>query len=280
MTRNALTLGGLGAALLMSGLLSGCGSDSNDGGVGAGPGGANTPPITTTPPSGSEGSWQGTLNNTDGSTRATEAVILDDGTFWMAYADGAGEILNAAGLIQGKGTTGSDGSFDFSNGTLISIEDANARSRVTLDGTYTTGSKFDGSLTQAMSTGPISLQSPVNFTTLYQLAYNNNLTLAHLQGDYAGSLTTNIGKLGANMKIAESGDITGSTNSGCTMTGTATQRARSNVFTLAVTFGSEAACGTIAGISVAGVVSQENRRIAALAMDEGRTQSFVFIGRK
>lgn len=279
MTRNVLTLSGLSAAILMSGVLSGCGSDSSDSGSPTAPGGS-VPPITTTPPSGSEGSWQGTINNTDGSTRATEAVLLDDGTFWMAYADGAGEILNAAGLIRAKGTTGDDGSFDFSNGTLISLENANARSRVALDGTYVTGSKLDGTLTQTLATGPINLPSPANFTTVYQLAYNNNLTLAHLAGSYDGSLTTNTGKQGANLKIGEDGAITGSTNSGCTMTGTATQRARSNVFDLSVTFGGDAACGTNANLDVDGVISQENRRVAGLAMDAAGTQSFVFIGRK
>jgi hypothetical protein len=280
MTRNVLTLGGLGAAILMSGMLSGCGSDSNSSGGALTPGGNNTPPITTSPPAGSEGSWQGTINNTDGSTRAMEAVILGDGSFWMAYADGAGEILNAAGLMRGKGTTGEDGSFTFSNGTLISLEDANARSRITLDSDYVTGSKLDGTLTQALSSGPISLASPASFTSLYQLAYNNNLTLAHLAGSYDGSLTSNIGKQSTNLNIGNDGAITGSTSNGCTLTGTATQRERSNVFDLAMTFGGDAGCGANAGLSVSGVVSQENRRIAALAMNEASTHSFVFMGRK
>lgn len=279
MTRNVLTLSGLGAAVLMSGMLAGCGNDS-DSSSSTSPGGANPPPITTSPPSGSEGSWQGTINTPVDNARAMEAVILNDGTFWMAYAADAGEILTAAGLIQGKGATGSDGTFRFNNGTLISLEDANARSRVAMDSTFVTGSRLDGSMTQAMATGPITLPATASFTTLYQLVYNNNLTLAHLQGDYQGSLTTNLGKQAANLKFAASGAITGGTNTGCTITGTATQRERSNVFDMSVTFGSEAPCGANAGISVSGVVSQENRRIAGLAMDAARTQSFVFIGRK
>lgn len=280
MTRNVLSHGGLGAALLLTGLLSGCGSDSSTSGGGdSNSPQSTTPPITTTPPSGSEGSWQGTINTPTANARAMEAVLLEDGTFWMAYASNAGEILNAAGLLQAKGSTGSDGTFKFTNGALISLENANARSRVALDATYVTGSRLDGTLTQTLATGPIALPSPASFTTLYQLAYNNNLTLAHLAGSYSGSLTTNAGKQGATLTIGKDGAITGNTNAGCPITGTAAARSRSNVFDLGVSFGADATCGTNANLSMAGVVSLETGRIAALAMDEGHTYSFVFIGR-
>lgn len=277
MTRNVLTYGGLGAALLLTGMLSGCGSDSSI--DGSAPGAVDKPPITTTPPSGSEGSWQGTINTPTANARAMEAVILEDGTFWMAYADNAGEILNAAGLLQAKGTTGTDGTFTFTNGTLISLENANARSRVALDSTYVTGSRLDGTMTQTLATGPIALPTPASFTTLYQLAYNNNLTLAHLAASYSGSLTTNAGKQGATIAIGSDGAVTGNTGGACPITGTATARSRSNVFNLSVTFGTDATCGSNANLSMDGVVSLENGRIAALAMNTDRTHSFVFIGR-
>jgi hypothetical protein len=279
MTRKVLTLGAFSVALL----LAGCGSDSDSigGSLTPTPGqGQNLPPITTSPPSGFEGSWQGTINTPLASSRAMEAVILDDGTFWMAYAKDAGEILHAAGIIQGKGS-GNNGNFTLTGGTLISLEDNNSRAGIAVSADYVTGSSLNGTVTQIAPNGSISLPSPASFTTLYQLAYNNNLKLVHLAGNYPGQLTTNVGKRGGHLNIRESGEITGGTAGGdCTLTGTAAERTRSNVFNFSITFGSEAACGANAGLTMSGVLSQETNRIAALAMDSGKTHSFVFVGHK
>lgn len=273
MTRNVLMISGLGAALL----LAGCGSDSSSSG---GADQQNVPPITTSPATGSEGSWQGTINSPMPNSRAMEAVVLGDGTVWLAYADATGEILNAAGLLTGKGETHADGTFTLRDATLLSLEDGNAKVKAGMSANYVTGSSFNGAISHSSLT-PISLPASADFSTLYQMAYNNNLTLAHLAGGYNGSLTSNFGKQGATLTVKQDGVITGKTTSGdCPISGQAQARERSNVFNVSVSFGEDATCGENAGRSMSGVASLENGRVAVLAMDAEKAHSFVFIGRR
>lgn len=271
MTRNVLMISGLSAALL----LAGCGSDSSSGGSGQ-----NTPPITTTPAEGAQGSWQGTI--TDGSglnNRQTEITTLSDGSFWMVYAQPTDTtLLNAAGIVHGTATVSENGSLTVNNATQLSLDGTNTKSAVGISADYVTGSSLDGTIV-----GPAGspLAGVNTFSTLYQMAYNNNLTLAHLQGKYTGALSSNTGKQNISMTIAADGAITGTTNDGCSITGQATQRERSNVFNLTVTYGNESGCGTnLIGLTLNGIVSQELDRIAATAMDDAKANGFVFIGRK
>lgn len=276
MTRNVLTLGGLCAALL----LSGCGSDS---GSGDGAPGATVPPPTTTAPAGVQGSWRGNINSPTPSSRLLEAIVLDDGTLWMAYSTSADAsqtdaLINAAGIIKGQGTPDEAGGvFDVTNARQLSLED-NKRTGVDVTASFVTGSSFNGSITR--DEGPVTtlLPSPAEFTTLYRTAYNNNLTLAHLTGTYQGSVTTGTGKRSATLTVDAAGAITGNDNRGCSVTGTATPRSRGNVFDLALTWGTEGGCGTDAGGILAGVVSLEANRIGVMATDTEMKKAFILVG--
>lgn len=278
MTRNVLTIGGLSAVLL----LSGCGSDSNSA---ADAPGATTPPPTTTPASGAQGSWRGTINSPTPSSRLLETIVLDDGTLWMAYSTAndpaqTDALINAAGIIKGSGTPDeTTGTFNVTNARQLSLED-NVRTGVDVNASFVTGSSVSGSITRDPGPGTTALPSPADFSTLYRMAYNSNLTLQHLAGTYQGSLSTTLGKHSASLTIDDSGAITGSDNTGCTMSGTATPRARGNVFDLALTFGNEAGCGTNAATEMAGVVSLESSRIGALALDDDMRKAFIFAGNR
>lgn len=276
MTRKVLTLGGLCAVLL----LSGCGSDSSSGGDAPG---ATVPPPTTTAPAGVQGSWRGNINSPTPASRLLEAVVLDDGTLWIAYSSAndpaqTDALINAAGLIKGQGTPDEAGGvFNVTNARQLSLED-NKRTGVDVTTSFVTGSSLNGSITR--DEGPVTtlLPSPAEFTSLYRTAYNNNLTLAHLTGTYQGSVTTGTGKRSATMAIDAEGDLTGSDNRGCTLTGKATPRSRGNVFDLTLTWGTEGGCGTDAGTALAGIVSLEANRVGVMATDTDMRKAFILVG--
>lgn len=276
MTRKVLPLGGLCAALL----LSGCGSDSSSGGDAPG---ATVPPPTTTAPSGVQGSWRGQINSPSPASRLLEAIVLDDGTLWMAYSTAndpsqTDALINAAGVIKGQGTPDEAGGvFNVTNARQLSLED-NKRTGVDVTTTFVTGSSFNGSITR--DEGPVStlLPSPAAFTSLYRTAYNNNLTLTHLAGTYQGSVTSGLGKRSASLAITGEGGVTGSDNYGCSLTGTATPRSRGNVFNLSLTWGTEGGCGADAGTALGGVMSLEANRTGIMATDEDMKKAFIFVG--
>lgn len=274
MTRNVFALGGLCAALL----LAGCGSDSSIAS------GSSTPPITTSPAEGAEGTWRGNINTPAANARLAEIFVLGDGDFWMAYSTAndptqTDALINAAGVMHGTAVPNDDGTFTVTNARHISIED-NKRNTASITGNFVTGSSLGGTLTQTPAVPTAKLPSPAEFSSLYRTAYNNNLTLAHLAGSYSGSLTTNTGKSSSTLTIAGDGAISGSNNSGCTFTGTAAVRDRGNVFDVNLTMGAEAACAAIANMEMDGVLNLETNRIGVLALDGEQKQTFILVGNK
>jgi hypothetical protein len=230
-----------------------------------------------------QGTWRGNINSPTPSSRLLEAIVLDDGTLWMAYSTSADPsqtdaLINAAGVIKGQGTPDEAGGvFNVTNARQLSLED-NKRTGVDVLASFVTGSSFNGSITR--DEGPVTTQlpSPADFTTLYRTAYNNNLTLAHLTGTYQGSVTTGTGKRSATLAVDAAGAITGNDNRGCSITGTATPRSRGNVFDLALTWGTEGGCGTDAGGALTGVVSLEANRIGVMATDTDMKKAFILVG--
>lgn len=279
MTRNVLTLSGLCAALL----LSGCGSDSSSSSTGSP--GASVPPPTTTAPTGAQGTWRGNINSPTPSSRLLETVVLDDGTMWMAYSTAndptqTDALINAAGLIKGQGTPDeTTGAFNVTSARQLSLED-NKRSAVDITSTFVTGSTLSGSITRDPGALTTALPSPASFASLYRTAYNNNLTLAHLAGTFQGSLSTTLGKHSASLTFDQAGALTGSDNTGCSITGTATPRSRGNVFDLNLTFGTEAGCAANAGAELEGIISLEAGRAGAMAMDADMKKAFIFVGNR
>lgn len=265
MTRTVLTLGGIAATLL----LTACQSDSGD----------TAPPTGATPTPGSvltgaEGSWAGTIDTPTAGSRQLQAAVLDDGRFWMVYS-GAGDG-RIGGILQGTGTTAS-GVFTVDDATLLSLED-DTSSSADIKATFTTGSRFEGSITPAAGTAPVSLPSPALFSSLYQLTYNTALSLGDLAGQYTGNITTRAGTETATVTIDADGDIAGASSSGCLLTGKAAAEPQGNLFELDATFGNEPACGGNATTQVFGIITLEADKATALAMDSLRSNSFIFTG--
>lgn len=263
MTRNVLTLGALSAALL----LAACDDDSA-------PAAARAPspaPATVA----AEGSWQGKINTPAANSRDMKAVVLKDGAFWMVYSmEGSSTVT---GVLRGTGSV-EDGVFTVNGASLLSLEDGHRKTTANVVANFVSKSSFSGTITQdpAMALLP----SPAEFSSLYQLEYDQQLSLADLVGTYSGIITTKLGPENATVTVDEAGLIEGSNTSGCSLNGAAEQEPSGNVFNVAVRFGSEDACGANKNVEVVGIVSLEVDKVTALAMDVARSNSFIFVGTK
>lgn len=265
-TRTVLATGGLAATLL----LGACHSDDPPA-----PATTGTPRTPATALTGAEGSWAGTIDTPAAGSRSLQAAVLADGSFWMVYSRaGSGGV---AGIVQGTGTT-TDGVFTADDATLLSLEDGGLAGTADLSATFTTGSRFGGTLTPAAGETPVSLPAPATFSSLYQLAYDTAATLRDLAGHYSGNITTRAGTESATVTIDEAGTIAGASSSGCSIAGHADGEARGNIFQLSAQFGSEPACGPNATTQVFGIVTLEVDKATALAMDIARNNSFIFTG--
>jgi hypothetical protein len=265
MTRNVFLIGSLGAALLCTG----CGSDSSSPGAAPAPSGAAG--LTRT--FGPEGSWAGTIDTPTAASRNMQAAVLDDGTFWMVYfKEGSNGI---GGILQGSGKV-DHGTFTVSDATLLSLEDS-VSGTADIAASFVKKSRLGGSITVDEGAAP-ALPSPATFSSLFQLSSNTRLTLRDLAGSFTGNITTQLGTESATVDISDSGAITGSNASGCSLSGQAERPPRGNIFKVDVRFGSETACGLNANVEVFGVVSLEVDKATVLAMDIGRSNSFIFTG--
>lgn len=264
MTRTVFALGSLGAALL----LTACNGSSISGG--------DNPGTVTPPPAAfaAAGSWAGTIGTPEAGSRIMKAVVTDDGSFWMVY--NKADSGSVAGIVQGSGTI-TDGVYTVSGATLLSLED-NQQTTADLSADLVPQSSLIGTLTQAADGPAVALPTPAAFNALYQLASGQNLTLADLAGSYTGTITTKLGAESATVTIDDTGAITGSNDSGCTLTGQAEAQSQGNVFNVSVTFGSEDACALNKGVDVEGVVTLDVNKATAVAMDSAHTNSFIFTG--
>lgn len=267
MTRTVFTLGGVTAALL----LTACGgsSDSAESTQAVTPG-----PVATA--TASEGSWTGSIDTPLAGSRGLRAVVLPDGRFWMTYT--RTDSGSVAGIVQGQGVL-SGNTFTATDATLLSLED-DTGTRVDLTAGAVPQSSLAGTLALATDAPAVSLPSPANFSALYRLTSGQTLTLADLAGLYSGAITTAAGVETATVTIADSGVITGSSSAGCSIAGNAQAPASGTTFTVALNFGSEEACGANQAFAADGVLTLETHQVTMLALDAGKTNSFIFNGSK
>lgn len=204
---------------------------------GGGDSGPAATPITGT----AEGTYSGTLMGA-GSATNFQAVVLENGEYWVLYGTTSGGVNYIQGFAQGSGTS--------SNGTFISTNALDFGSNPPLAGnvqaTYVPGVSFSGAI--GYSAGTIQFNGTVAQSAGFD--YNSPASLADIAG--AWNLAASDGT-SAPVTISPAGAVTG-TNAGCSFTGQISPRpSGKNVFNVTVTEGS-APCtspgATIAGIAV------------------------------
>lgn len=251
------TLARVTVIALMAVVLVACGGG---GGSGGGSGGGGVAPSGT-----AEGLWQGTTNT----GRAMTGLVLDDGTYWFIYTL-VGNNTVIAGVAQGSGSS-SKGSFKSSNGKDFNLEGLGVLD-FNLAGQYTQKSSLGGSIKYSSST--------TTFSASYDSSYDLTPNLATAAGSYTGAAATGGGTEYATFVVTSGGAISGVSAGGCRYSGTATPRSHGNVYNVSVTFaGGVCANGssTVTGVAYYDAV---NKQITAGALNNGRSNGFIFVGTK
>jgi hypothetical protein len=201
-----------------------------------GGGGGGSPP----PTSAAEGVYQGL----DSNGKTVDALVLEDGSFWVMYGVLSGNTL----LVQGV----AGGTSSASNGVFsASIFDFPAPGSSVVSGQvrghYVAGSSLTGTITENGVPITFTLMVPVQVT----YNYNTAASIASVSGSWSGQLLD--GET-ATTNIAANGAVSGTSSLGCTFSGTAIPRpSGKNVFNVSITFGGShcvAANQTVSGIAL------------------------------
>jgi len=173
-----------------------------------------------------------------------------------------------AGLVQGTGTSHS-GSFGSSNTRDFNLEDAGIRA-ATMRGGYVPHKSFHG--TMAYLTGDTE-----SFAGTYAGDSESAPNLTLVAGTYTRFQTDNHS---VTVTVDAAGTLSGHVSDGCTVAGTLSPRATSNVFHTSLTF-EDGACrhGTETVTGMAFYDAATNRLYSA-ALNRARTTSFLFLGTK
>jgi hypothetical protein len=229
-------------------------------------GGGDSPSTAPTPASTAEGLWNGTTS----SGRTGDALVLDDGTYWVIYSL-VGNSSVIAGAAQGNSAS-NNGTFSSSDGIDFNLEGFGINS-FSLSGTYTPKSKLSGTITYPSNTS-------YTFTGTYDTDYDLTPSLATIAGTYVGTAATLGGIESATATITDTGAMSGRGASGCTYTGNASARPNGNVYNISVTFeGGICSNGTATVTGVAYFNAKTNQLIAA-ALNSDRTNGFLGEGIK
>jgi len=213
-----------------------------------------------------EGLWSGITSD----NRMVRAIVLDDGTYYVAYSYAG--LSSYAGAVQGSSTatngtlTSSDG-FDFPIATAL--ETNGSRTPVTVSGAYVTGSSLQMTI--------VGTAGDRSFAGSYDAGYERPADLAAAAGTYTGVTGHVSGARPASFTLDPTGKLTGH-NDVCSFNGTIVQHKSVNVFDWTVSgngciFGN----GPITGIAY---YDDANRRLVAFAPFAARTDQFYLLGAK
>lgn len=231
-----------------------------------GGGGGSSPTMNPVTPTSAQGLWNGTTS----SGRSIAGLVLDDGTYWFIYT-AVGNNAVIAGAVQGHGTS-SNGAFTSSDGIDFNLEGLGSNG-FSLSGTYTDKSTLGG--TQTYTTGGSG-----TFTTTYSTDYELAPCLATVAGTYSGTAATLGGTELTTVTISSTGAISGSSASGCAYSGTASTRAKGNVYDVSVTFNGGVCSNGTTTVTGAAYYVLTSKRLISAALNTGRTNGFLFEGTK
>jgi hypothetical protein len=209
-----------------------------------------------------DGLWLGTM----GTNRSVNAIVLDDGNYYMLYSQ-PGNPSAIGGLVQGSG--------DFMRGTVTSpnARDFNWEGAGTQLANVTARIKLGQkpALAGTVNTTPFSIR-PVEI-------FDRNSSLADIVGNHTGNVVFALGVRPATFTVTATGQVSTSIN-GCALTGQVVPRKYSNAYELTMTFGGYPC--VFPGASFTGVAfyREELRQLQAAVVHPSRTQAIAFSGIK
>ncbi len=213
-----------------------------------------------------EGLWQGTTD----AGRAIAGLVLDDGAYWLIYsAIGNSNVI--AGMVQGSGAS-SNGTFTSSNGKDFNLEGMGIND-FNLVATYSAKSSLNGTVSYPGGT-------TITFASAYDSSYELTPSLTTIAGTYSGAAATSSGTEFATVAITSAGDISGTSLSGCGFTGSATPRAKGNVYNVSITFGGGVCVQGISTVTGVAHFDAASKQLTSAAVNSGRTDGFIYVGIK
>lgn len=225
--------------------------------AGCGGGGSDPPPA--------EGLFSGTTT----SGRGVTGLVLDDGTYYVFYSP-VGKPSEIAGVVQGNGTSAA-GTFSSSNARDFNLEGAGVLS-ATVSASYAAKQSLNGTVSYGVG-------APTSFSSTYDKAYEATPSLAALAaGTFFGEVASSAGVENATVSVTSAGAISGSSQSGCAVTGSATPRARGNVFDISLTFGGPPCVFGVQTLTGIAYFDSATKTLYAAAPNAARTDGVLFFG--
>jgi hypothetical protein len=212
---------------------------------------------------GLDGLWLGTM----GANRDVNAIVLDDGNFYMLYSR-PGTPAAIGGLIQGKG--------DFAAGKFTSPDSRDFN----WEGL---GTKLATVSAQVKLSPKPAVVGTVNNTTAFTIRpkemFDRDARLSDIVGAHTGTVVFALGPRPATFTVTATGAVSTSIN-GCPITGQVVPRPYSNAYDLTITMG-PSPC-VFAGAQFKGVAfyREELHQLQAAVVHGSRTQAIGFSGIK
>lgn len=209
-----------------------------------------------------EGVYGGTL--TGGAADSFQLVVLENDEYWALYGDTLPSVFLVSGFIQGTGKS-NNGSFTSSNPKDFGVIPAVSG---TLTATYdATAKTISGEVKNSL--GAVGFQGGPIPNSLYD--YKSPADLSKITGIW---MMTDLSGEGLTLDIAANGAFTGTTTTGCSMSGSFVPRpSGKNVFNVSLTFGS-APCGlpgqTATGIGIEYPLTSGRTQLIAAVKDSAR----------
>jgi hypothetical protein len=210
-----------------------------------------------------DGLWLGTM----GSNRSVNAIVLDDGNYYMLYSQ-PGNPAAIGGLVQG--------SADFAAGKFNSPD---ARD-FNWEGS---GTKVANVSAKIKLTPKPAVVGTVNTTTPFSIRpveiFDRDARLADIVGNHTGTVMFALGARPATFTVTASGQVSTSIN-GCAITGQVVPRKYSNAYELTMTFGGYPCVFPGAQFTGVAYYREDLRQLQAAVVHPSRTQAIAFSGVK
>ncbi len=214
---------------------------------------------------GADGVYEGTTDD----NRETIGVILPNGEYYFIYTD---SISNdqISGFLQGTGID-NNGSFTSTNGTNFWFE-GDETNPVTLSASYRHQRSLAGSMTSAGASN--------TFTSTYWPASDRTPLIQAISGTYSGLLRDSSGFPLISMSVASNGAITGTTGTGCGLSGRAASINGINAYAISLAYSGATCSQNRVSVTGVAIYDREEGGLVLAVSNAAKSYGAVFVGIK
>lgn len=215
---------------------------------------------------------QGLWNGSTSSSQSVTGIVLDDGTYWLLYADPNVSGL-VVGFVQGTGTS-LNGSFSSSDAIDFNVS-AQGVNSATVSASYITKQSFNGLVSSP------SLNAASTFTTSYNADYDQTPNLSAVAGDYVGIAAVADSNDAVPLVISAQGVVAGTGKpSGCQYGGLVKPHTKGNLYDVSLVISGGACASGTNTVTGIGYFDASSKRLYLVALNKSRTLGMSFSGIK